>query len=83
MTRGRRRRVHQRGSAGRAAEENNAMSVRNAMKAMIVVGGLLLAATPAGAMTGQEFLQAFDGSAHDESAVMKPLVRQFVKEGLP
>ena len=57
------------------------MNVMNAMKAMVVVVGLLLAATPAGAMTGQEFLQAYDKSAEDEAAVLKPLVRQFVGEG--
>jgi hypothetical protein len=57
------------------------MSVMNAMKAMAVVVGLLLAATPAGAMTGQEFLQAQDRSVEDEAAVLKPLVRQFVSEG--
>jgi hypothetical protein len=51
----------------------------NAMKAMVVVVGLLLAATPAGAMTGLEFLQAFDkGEPH---AVLEPLVHQFVREG--
>ena len=48
------------------------------MKAMVVVVGLLLAATPAGAMTGLEFL---DKSASDHAAVLEPLVRQFVKEG--
>jgi hypothetical protein len=55
----------------------------NAMKAMVVVVvGLLLAATPAGAMTGQEFLETYDNrSPSDEAAVMKPLVRQFVSEG--
>ena len=53
----------------------------NATRAMIVVVGLLLAATPTGAMTGQEFLQASDKSAGDEAAVLKPLVRQFVREG--
>ena len=36
------------------------------MKAIVAVVGLLLAATPACAMTGQEFLQAYDnGSAED------------------
>ena len=53
----------------------------NAMKAMVVVVGLLLAATPAAAMTGQEFLEAFDRGAPDEAAVLKPLVRQFVRQG--
>jgi hypothetical protein len=49
------------------------------MKAIVAVVGLLLAATPACAMTGQEFLQADDnGSAED---VLKPIVRQFVREG--
>lgn len=43
--------------------------------------GLLLAATPAGAMSGQEFLQADDKSPSDDAAVLKPLVRQFVREG--
>ena len=32
------------------------MNVMNALKAMVVMVGLLLAATPASAMTGQEFL---------------------------
>ena len=31
--------------------------------------------------TGQEYLQASDKSAGDEAAVLKPLVRQFVREG--
>ena len=53
----------------------------NAIKAMVVVVGLLIAATPAGAMTGLEFLQAFDRSASDQAAIMEPLVRQFVREG--
>jgi hypothetical protein len=58
------------------------MSVMNAMRVMVVVGGLLLAAaTPANAMTGQEFLQVYDESVEKEAAVMKPLVRQFVGEG--
>jgi hypothetical protein len=57
------------------------MNVMNATKAMVVVVGLLLAATPADAMTGQEFLQAYDKSAEDEAAALKPLVRQFVREG--
>jgi hypothetical protein len=52
-----------------------------AMKAMVVAVGLLLAATPAGAMTGLEFLQAFDKSASDQAAALEPLVRQFVREG--
>jgi hypothetical protein len=48
----------------------------------VVVVGLLLAATPAGAMTGQEFLKVYDdGKASDEAAVLEPLVRQFVREG--
>jgi predicted lipoprotein len=50
------------------------------MKAMVLAVALLLAATPAGAMTGLEFL-AFDKSASDQAAVMEPLVRQFVREG--
>jgi hypothetical protein len=53
----------------------------NAMKATVVVVGLSLAGTPAAAMTGREFLQVDDGSAAEEAAVLKPLVRQFVKEG--
>jgi hypothetical protein len=53
----------------------------NATRAMVVVVGLLLAATPAGAMTGQEFLQVSDKSAVDEAVVLKPLVRQFIREG--
>jgi hypothetical protein len=53
----------------------------NAIKAMVVVVGLLLGTTPAGAMTGQEFLQAYDKSAADEAAALEPLVRQFVREG--
>ncbi len=49
---------------------------------MAAAVGLLLAATPAGAMTGQEFLQVYDDSPLvEEPAVMKPLVRQFVSEG--
>jgi hypothetical protein len=56
-------------------------SVMNAMKAMVVVVALSLAATSARAMTGQEFLQAYDKGASDEAAVLKPLVRQFVREG--
>jgi hypothetical protein len=54
--------------------------VMNGTRAMVVVG-LLLAATPAGPMTRQEFLQASDKGAGDEAAVLKPLVRQFVREG--
>jgi hypothetical protein len=47
-----------------------------------VVVGLLLAATPANAMTGLEFLKVCDdGGFSDEADVMKPLVRQFVMEG--
>ena len=56
-------------------------AVMNMMKAMALAVGLLLAATPAGAMTGLEFLQAFDKSGADQAAVMEPLVRQFVREG--
>jgi hypothetical protein len=52
-----------------------------AMKAMVVVVGLLLAAAPASAMTGQEFLLAYDGNTEAEVAVLKPLVRQFIREG--
>src|SRR5579863_9918944 len=56
--------------------------VMNAMKVMVVVVGLLLAAAPAGAMTGMEFLQASDkDDVSDVAAAMKPLVRQFVREG--
>jgi hypothetical protein len=52
------------------------------MKATLVMVGLLLAATPAAAMIGQQFLQVEDGNSADEVvAVLKPLVRQFVKEG--
>jgi uncharacterized protein YehS (DUF1456 family) len=52
------------------------------MKAIVVVVGLLLAATPAGAMTGQEFLQVFDdNNMETEAAVLQPIVRQFVMEG--
>jgi hypothetical protein len=58
------------------------MSVMNAMKVMVVAAGLLPAATPAGAMTGQEFLQADDDeNVTNEAAVLKSLVRQFVREG--
>jgi hypothetical protein len=46
--------------------------------------GLLLAATPASAMTGQEFLVVYDDSDADKvAAALKPVVRQFVMEGLP
>jgi hypothetical protein len=54
--------------------------VMNAMKAMAVVVGFLIAMAPARAMTGQDFLQAED-SHEDVAAVLKPLVRQFVREG--
>jgi hypothetical protein len=53
----------------------------NAMKATFMVVGLVFTATPAGAMRGQDFLQAYDKGASDEAAVLKPLVRQFVSEG--
>ncbi len=53
----------------------------NTMKGVVVAIGLLLAATPAGAMSGQEFLQADDKSPSDDAAVLNPLVRQFVREG--
>jgi hypothetical protein len=53
----------------------------NAMKAMAMAVGLLLVATPASAMTGQEFLQAYDRDTSDEAEALKPLVRQFVREG--
>jgi hypothetical protein len=69
-------------SAGRAGFSTPIWgNVMNATRAMVVVVGLLLAARPAGAMTGQEFLQVSDKSAVDEMAVLKPLVRQFVREG--
>jgi hypothetical protein len=48
---------------------------------VVVVVGLLLAATLANAMTGHDFLQESDKSASDAAAVLRPLVRQFVKEG--
>ena len=51
------------------------------MKAMVVAVGLLLAATPACAMTGQEFLQVYDDSPEKEPAILRPIVRQFVMEG--
>ena len=47
----------------------------SAMKAMVVAVGLLLAATPAGAMTGLKFLQAFDKNGSDLAAVMERPVR--------
>jgi hypothetical protein len=50
-------------------------------KAMVVVVGLLLAATPANALTGHDFLQASDKSASEEAAILRPLVRRFVREG--
>jgi hypothetical protein len=50
------------------------------MKAMVVMVGLLLAGTPASAMTGQEFLQVSDKAGTDVAAVMRPIVRQFVGE---
>jgi hypothetical protein len=52
----------------------------SAMKAMVLAVGVLLAATPAGAMSGLEFLQAFDKSGADQAAAMEPIVRQFVGE---
>jgi predicted lipoprotein len=51
------------------------------MKAMVMAVGLLLAVTPAGAMTGLEFLQAYDKGAVARADVLEPLVRQFVREG--
>jgi hypothetical protein len=53
-----------------------------ALKAMVVVI-LLLSAAPVSAMTGQEFLHMYedDRRTQDEIALLKPLVRQFVKEG--
>jgi hypothetical protein len=36
---------------------------------------------PAGAMTGLDFLQAYDKSVSEEADAMEPLVRQFVREG--
>ena len=66
--------------SGKRVEENageiwgNVMKVMNATKAMVVGVGLLLVATPAN-------LQAYDKSAEDEAAALKPLVRQFVREG--
>jgi hypothetical protein len=52
----------------------------SAMKAMVVAVGLL-AATPADAMTGLEFLQAFDKGGAAQAEALQPLVRQFVREG--
>jgi hypothetical protein len=43
--------------------------------------GVLLAATPAGAMSGLEFLHAYDKSWSDVAAATEPLVRLFVSEG--
>jgi hypothetical protein len=58
------------------------LSVMNAMKVMVVVVGLLLAAIPASAMTGLEFLTVYDDTDVDKLiAVLQPLVRQFVMEG--
>jgi hypothetical protein len=51
------------------------------MKAMALAAALLFAATPAGAMSGLEFLHAQDKSASDEFDAMEPIVRQFVREG--
>jgi hypothetical protein len=52
------------------------------MKAMVLAVGLLLAATPAGAVTGLEFLQLRDNDqVSDEAAIMQPLVQQFLREG--
>jgi hypothetical protein len=41
------------------------------MKAIIVVVGLRLTATPVTAMTGQEFLQAIRQGAEDETAAFE------------
>ena len=59
------------------------VNVINATNAMVLVVGLLLPATPAAAMTGQEFLQVDDDDRRtdEEAALLKPLVRQFVREG--
>jgi hypothetical protein len=59
------------------------LTLTNTMKAMAVVTNLLLVATSAGAVTGQEFLTMDDNyqTISDEAAVLKSCVRQFVKEG--
>jgi hypothetical protein len=49
-------------------------------KAIVLVAVVLLAATPAGAMSGLEFLEAFDKGGYI-AVMMEPLVRQFVSEG--
>jgi hypothetical protein len=61
------------------------MGVLNVMKLIVVVAGLLVAATPVSAMTGQQFLlladdDSLEGAGHMAVAV-KPLVHQFVEEG--
>jgi hypothetical protein len=53
----------------------------SAIKAMVLAVGLLLAASAAGAMSGLEFLDAYDKSATEQHVVMAPLVRQFISEG--
>jgi hypothetical protein len=53
----------------------------SAMKAMVLAVGVLLAATPASAMSGLGFLEVYDRGATDRLVVMAPLVRQFVREG--
>jgi hypothetical protein len=47
----------------------------SAIKTIVLAVGLLLTASPVGAMTGLEFLQAYDKSSMDEAAAMQPLVR--------
>jgi hypothetical protein len=50
----------------------------------VAVVGLFLAATPASAMTGLEFLTVYDDrwkNPNNETDVLEPIVRQFVGEG--
>jgi hypothetical protein len=53
----------------------------SALKAAVVLIGLLLSATQAGAMSGLEFLETWDNNAVNKATITEPFVRQFVREG--
>jgi Bacterial regulatory proteins, tetR family len=53
----------------------------SAWKAMVLTVGLLLAATPASAIYGLEFLQADDKNIFDARDILQPVIRQFIQEG--
>jgi hypothetical protein len=54
----------------------------SAVKAMVLAVGLLLAATPASAVNGLQFLEVFDNKGPvEEMNLLTPIVRRFIKEG--